>query len=108
MSTNKRGRPKTGLQTCEMVSEANLLAAKELIENLKEQLAAKDQIIREKDKQIFELAKLPRIVINNSGNTTNTVYKIVDARINPFGAKTVKNITEEQNQDVRYLKKLGT
>ena len=104
MSTNKRGRPKTGLQTCEMVSEANLLAAKdELIENLKEQLAAKDQIIREKDKQIFELAKLPRIVINNSGNTTNTVYKIVDARINPFGAKTVKNITEEQNQDVRSL-----
>ena len=117
MSTsNKRGRPRTGLQTCEcgystertsnykqhrmtckMVSEASLLAAKdELIESLKNQLAAKDEIIREKDKQIFELAKLPRTVTNNSGNTNNTVNNIVDARVNDFGNENIDHITEEQ------------
>ena len=112
MSTSKRGRPKTGLQTCEcgystertnnfkqhkttckLVKEVN---KDELIANLWDQLAAKDEIIREKDKQIFELAKLPRTVTNNSGNTNNTVNNIVDARVNDFGNENIDHITEEQ------------
>ena len=119
MSTNKRGRPKTGLQTCEcgystertsnfkqhrmtckMVSEANLLAVKdELIESLKDQLAAKDRQMKEqlaaKDRQIQELievAKKPRV-------TTNVNVEKLD-HLNVFGQDCIEHIDP---QDIQKL-----
>ena len=107
MSTNKRGRPRTGLQTCEcgystertsnfkqhkttckMVSEASLLAAKdELIESLKDQLAAKDRQIQE----LIEVAKKPRV--------TNVNVEKLD-HLNVFGQDCIEHIDP---QDIQKL-----
>ena len=107
LGNNKRGRPKTGLQecvcgyasshtgnfkqhktTCKMVSEANLLAVKdELIENLKEQLAAKDRQIQE----LIEVAKKPRV--------TNVNVEKLD-HLNLFGQDCIKHIDP---QDIQKL-----
>ena len=118
LGNNKRGRPKTGLQecvcgyasshtgnfkqhktTCKMVSEANLLAVKdELIESLKDQLAAKDRQMKEqlaaKDRQIQELievAKKPRV--------TNVNVEKLD-HLNLFGQDCIEHIDP---QDIQKL-----
>ena len=108
MSTsNKRGRPSVGLQecmcgyasshtgnfrqhktTCKMVSEASLLAAKdELIESLKDQLAAKDRQIQE----LIEVAKKPRV--------TNVNVEKLD-HLNLFGQDCIEHIDP---QDIQKL-----
>ena len=45
------------------------------VKELQEQLAAKNQLIKEKDKQMFELAKAPRTVNNIT----------VESSVNTFG-----------------------
>ena len=106
----KRGRPKTGMQscdcgystmipaslkrhksTCPMVKEnfeiVPILAAKdEIIANLKEELEAKNQQIKE----LIQIAKKPRI------NTVNNIT--VDSSINTFGKESIKHINPKQIQ----------
>ena len=109
MSGNKRGRPAVGLQTCicgyatehtgafkrhkstcPMVKEDSMLLAKdEIIANLKEQLAAKDKLIKEMHTQMYELAKAPRTVTNNI---------TVDSTVNVFGKESIEHISPEQIQ----------
>ena len=104
----KRGRPKTGMQSCDCgystmipasfkrhkmsctMKEENfeivpILAAKdEIIANLKEELEAKNQQIKE----LIQIAKKPRI------NTVNNIT--VDSSINTFGKESIKHINPEQ------------
>ena len=71
-----------------MVKEDSMLAAKdEIIASLKEQLAAKDLLIKEKDKQMFELAKAPKTVNNNIK---------IDQSTNAFGREKIDHINPEQ------------
>ena len=61
---------------------------KELIATLKEQLATKDEQIKE----LIQVAKKPRTV-----NTTNNKY-VVEQHINVFGKESIEHISPEQIQ----------
>ena len=65
-------------------------------QQMREQLAAKDEQIKEKDGQIKELiqvAKKPRTV----NNTTNNRY-VVEQHINVFGKESIEHISHAQIQ----------
>ncbi len=65
---------------------------KELIATLKEQLAAKDEQIKE----LIQVARRPRTV-NNTNNNTNNRY-VVEQHINVFGKESIDHISPEQIQ----------
>ena len=73
----------------------------ELIKQMKEQLAAKDQQmaakdeqLAAKDRQIEQLIKKPRTTVTNN-NTTNNRY-VVEQHINVFGKESINHITSAQ------------
>ena len=60
-----------------------------LVENLKQQIEKLEAIIKEKDKQMFELAKTPKTVNNNI---------TVDQSVNTFGKEKIDHINPKQIQ----------
>jgi len=110
-STCNPGNWSTHKKSCASVPSSE----KELITNLKEQLAAKDEQLEKKDqqleakdqhyqkelaakdKQINDLireAKRPRTV----NNTTNNNRYVVEQKINVFGKESIEHISHEQIQ----------
>ena len=102
MSGNKRGRPAAGLQTCQCgyatthtsnfkKHKSTCVMVKETLEvvpllqkqikDLQDQLAAKDQVIK-------DMAKIPRTVNNIT----------VDSTVNVFGKESIKHINPKQIQ----------
>ena len=99
MSGNKRGRPGVGLQKCMCGYESNNTShfkrhkftcpkseslevvpfLQQQIKDLQDQLAAKDQVIK-------DMAKIPRTVNNIT----------VDSSINVFGKESTDHITQDQ------------
>ena len=110
-STCNPGNWSTHKKSCASVPSSE----KELITNLKEQLAAKDEQLEKKDqqmkeqleaskeqlaakdKQIHDLireAKRPRTV----NNTTNNNRFVVEQHINAFGKESINHISQQQIQ----------
>ena len=91
----------THKKSCASVSSSE----KELITNLKEQLAAKDEQLEKKDqqleakdqqiKELIKVAKKPRTVNNN---TTNNNKIVVEQHINAFGKESIDHISQQQIQ----------
>ena len=67
-----------------------------MIEQMKEQLAAKDEQIKE----LIEVAKKQKTVNNNSHNTTNNNRFMVENHINVFGKENTDHITPKQIQQL--------
>ena len=101
---NKRGRPAAGHQICECgyatehtsnfkkhKSTCPMVKEDSLVENLKQQIEKLEAIIKEKDKQMFDLAKAPKTVNNNI---------TVDHSINTFGKENTEHITTQQIQKI--------
>ena len=68
------------------------LAAKD--DHYQKELAAKDQQLAAKDRQIEQLIKKPRTTVNN---TTHNKY-VVEQKINVFGNESIEHISHEQIQ----------
>ena len=77
----------THMKRCKLV----VTSEKEIIATLKEQLAAKDEQIKE----LIQVAKKPRTSTVN--NTTNNRY-VVEQHINVFGKESIEHISPEQIQ----------
>ena len=103
ISSKKRGRPAVGNQTCDCGYETAhtssfkrhrstcpMVKEDSLVENLKQQIEKLEAIIKEKDKQMFELAKAPKTVNNIT----------VDHSINTFGKENTEHITTQQIQKI--------
>jgi hypothetical protein len=70
------------------------LAAKD--DHYQKELAAKDQQLAAKDRQIEQLIKKPRTSTVN--NTTNNNRYVVEQKINVFGKESIEHISHEQIQ----------
>ena len=70
---------------------------KQQLADTKEQLAAKDEQIKEKDGQIKELIKVAKKPRTTNNNTTNNRY-VVEQKINVFGKESIEHISQEQIQ----------
>jgi hypothetical protein len=69
------------------------LAAKD--DHYQKELAAKDQQLAAKDRQINQLINKPRVVNNT---TTNNNKYVVEQHINVFGKESIKHISHEEIQ----------
>ena len=90
LHTNKRCKLRKNIESGDKERIASLERDKE---DLKEQLATKDEQMKAKDRQIDQLIKRPRMVNNN---TTNKY--VVEQKINVFGKESTDHISPEQIQ----------
>lgn len=100
-STSNPGHWCTHKKSCKLVTTGDkerIASLEKDKEQLREQLAAKDQQMREqlaaKDRQIEQLIKRPRTVTNN---TTNNRF-VVETNVNLFGKETIEHISSDEIQ----------